>query len=415
MRMKQCHIPLLILFHNKMSILKFLDSPSPFHVVLKCTERLQQNGYERLLESKEWNLKLGGKYFVTRNDSSIVAFQIGELNCFNIVAAHTDSPCLKLKPKFEKEKLGYKQLGVQLYGGGLWHTWFDRDLGVAGRVWSEGKSMLLCLKEPICRIPTLAIHLDREAKDQFKFNLETHLQPVLGSVGLTNRILRELNLSSIDDVELCLFDLQEPCFGGLEKEYIFSARLDNLVMSYCALESLIQTKVTDTVAVMALFDNEEVGSVSAYGAQSNMLPVILERISNSFNLNFHTIMAKSFLCSADMAHAIHPNYPEKHESDIFMNKGVVIKYNANQRYATTSETASKIKQLAKKLEIPYQSFVVRNDSLCGSTIGPLLSSLGVKTVDVGNPQLSMHSIREQAGVKDVEYAISLFKEVYLMK
>ncbi|KAI9296319.1 aspartyl aminopeptidase [Neoconidiobolus thromboides FSU 785] len=441
--------------HTK-GFLKFINaSPSPFHAVKNIKERLHENGFLELKERDSWNGKLekNGKYYFTRNQSTIVAFAVGEKfepgNGFSMVAAHTDSPCLKVKPISKKEKVGYLQVGVQLYGGGLWHTWFDRDLGLAGRVVTQNKdgglqSHLVHIKRPILRVPTLAIHLDRGVNEKLEFNKEDKLLPVLATVNerlnsepssstshhpeLLSLLSQELSVEaeSILDIELCLFDTQESCTGGINNEFIFSARLDNLMMSYTTVEGLIDSldkhplNEDPNVRLMCLYDNEEVGSASAYGADSLLTESTMRRIQAAVSKDAHTTafeegIAKSYLISADMAHAIHPNYSDKHESNHQpkIHGGVVIKHNANQRYATTSATSAILKHIAERLSLPLQEFVVRNDCACGSTIGPILSSkLGLQTIDIGCPQLSMHSIREMAGVQDLAHAIKLFEEFY---
>ncbi|KAJ3271948.1 hypothetical protein HDV01_006082 [Terramyces sp. JEL0728] len=411
--------------------LKFVDaSPSPFHAVKECTARLVSNGFSEIKESDVWNLKPNGKYFYTRNKSAIVAFAVGGKykpgNGFSIVGAHTDSPCFKVKPVSKIVESGYLQVGVELYGGGIWHSWFDRDLSVAGKVIVEKKDqfeqVLLRVDEPILRIPTLAIHLDRTANDAFTFNKEEHLVPILGQVKqaienqqshhpeFLNLIATKLGVTveQIKDFELCLYDTQPAAIGGINNEFIHSARLDNLMMSFCGLNGLINAtdlENDENIRVCALFDNEEVGSTTAHGADSNLME---EGV-------FERAMTKSLLISADMAHGVHPNYKKVHEKQHqpILNNGVVIKHNANQKYATTSITCLLLKEAAKVANVNLQEFVVRNDSPCGSTIGPMLSAkLGLRTIDVGNPQWSMHSVRETAGTKDVGDAVLLFKAFY---
>nr|CAG8500260.1 11439_t:CDS:10 [Entrophospora candida] len=413
------------------------NSPSPFHAVEEARTRLVGAGFEEIKECDSWEEKLkpNGKYYFTRNRSTIVAFAIGGLykvgNGISMVGAHTDSPCLKLKPVSKKEKAGYLQIGVETYGGGIWHTWFDRDLSVA------------------------AIHLDTEVNESFKFNKETHLTPLLATVtrALENQTVEEANKNSsnkpkhhpgllsalaeeigiqdpskIHDFELCLYDTQPSTFGGLYQEFIFSPRLDNLMMSFTALKALINSSknpeeslsTDNNIRLISLFDNEEIGSISAHGANSSLLENTLRRLSsanidssaNPSRTIFEESMHKSFMISADMSHAIHPNYSEKHEENHRpeMNNGVVIKINANQRYATTAVTTLVLREAAKKYKVPLQEFAVRADSRCGSTIGPMISAkCGLRTIDVGNPQLSMHSIRETAGTDDVDHAINLFR------
>ncbi|KAK9686688.1 hypothetical protein K7432_015069 [Basidiobolus ranarum] len=439
---------------------EFLDfvnqSPSPFHAVEESKKKLEKVGFIELKERDSWGDKVepNGKYFFTRNKSSLIAFAVGgkfiQGNGVSIIAAHTDSPCLKIKPVSKKEKFGYLQVGVQTYGGGLWHTWFDRDLSVAGRVMVESEdgkhiSKLVRVEKPILRIPNLAIHLvDRTSGEAFTFNKETHLTPVLATSAkvlnekvtgkeevekhhsvLVELLANELSITGerIKDLELCLYDTQPSVIGGALDEFIFSPRLDNLMMSHCSITALIRSLENDTtlaedtcIRMVALFDNEEIGSKSAYGADSHLLEATLRRLQAGKNPTaFEESIHKSFLVSADMAHAVHPNYSEKHEENHrpAMHKGLVIKVNANQRYATTAATSLEIKALAKKHGIPVQEFVVRNDMACGSTIGPILSAkLGMRTIDVGAPQLSMHSIREMCGTEDVQHSIQLFNAFF---
>ncbi|KAG0763378.1 hypothetical protein G6F57_008023 [Rhizopus arrhizus] len=435
------------------------NSPSPFHATHEASQLLIAAGFKEIKERESWKIERKGKYFFTRNGSAIVAFVVGGQykpgNGFSIVGAHTDSPCLKLKPISKKEKSGYLEVGVQLYGGGIWHSWFDRDLSVAGRVLVEQvdgtfKHTLVKVDRPILRIPTLAIHLDRTANDGFTFNKEVQLAPILATAtkaqltGITAdegveadeshhplliRILADemkVKASQIRDFELAVYDTQKSTVGGACNEFIFSPRLDNLEMSFCSIKALIASEAIESdknIRMAALFDNEEIGSQTAHGADSNLLPVTLQRLANTEVIDcenvsstaFEEAVHKSILISADMAHAIHPNYAEKHEENHRpqMHKGTVIKVNANQRYATTAVTSLVLKELAKKHKIPIQEFVVRNDSPCGSTIGPMLSAkLGLRTVDVGNPQLSMHSIRETGGTDDVKHGIDLLRVFY---
>ncbi|KAI9247475.1 peptidase M18 [Phascolomyces articulosus] len=440
-----------------LDFIQFLNaSPSPFHAVHEASRRLENAGFEKISERSAWQLKRKGKYYFTRNGSSIVAFVVGGKyrpgNGFSIVGAHTDSPCLKVKPISKKDKAGYLEVGVQLYGGGIWHTWFDRDLSVAGRVMVKKEDgtfqhTLARIEKPLLRVPTLAIHLDGSVNDAFKFNKENHLVPVLATAvksslnassdqetkhhrALMDILSEDLQvaLENIHDFELCLYDTQPATIGGAYDEFIFSARLDNLGMSYCSLMALVntadQTADDSNIRVVSLFDNEEVGSTTEHGANSNLLPSTLKRIvaakidgkePPTGKSSFELAMRNSMLVSADMAHALHPNYIEKYEENHrpAMHKGTVIKINANQRYATTAPTALILREIARRRNIPIQEFVVRNDSPCGSTIGPMLSAkLGLRTIDVGNPQLSMHSIREIGGVDDVPNGIRLLEAFF---
>ncbi|KAJ1943004.1 hypothetical protein FBU59_003034, partial [Linderina macrospora] len=442
-------------------------SPSPFHAVDVCRTWLKGAQFTELKEKQSWDgaIKPNGKYFFTRNGSSLVAFAVGGHfkpgNGISVVAAHTDSPCFKLKPVSKKTNSGYLQVGVQIYGGGLCihmqlnflipfrHTWFDRDLSIAGRVMvrdSNGgyANRLVSIADPILRIPSLAIHLDRSASDTFTYNKEVHLTPVLATVSkalngqeesgdvkvdhhpiLLDRLAKELDVEvdQITDFDLCLYDTQPASIGGICSEFIHAARLDNLNSSYCAIEGLINSLSSENaldndshVRMVALFDNEEVGSTSAYGANSALIEAALRRIQvGGSPTAFEQSMASSFMISSDVTHAVHPNYSEKHEVNHrpMLQKGPSIKYNANQRYATTAVTSAILKEIAKRHGIPMQEFLVRNDSPCGSTIGPMLSAqLGLRTVDIGNPLLSMHSIREVCGADDVGMAVKLFEHFF---
>ncbi|XP_024535841.1 probable aspartyl aminopeptidase isoform X2 [Selaginella moellendorffii] len=437
---------------------------TPFHATMEAKKLLLDAGFLQLNEEDEWSIEPGGRYFFTRNMSTLVAFAIGQKyqtgNGFHVVAAHTDSPCPKLKPVSALSKSGFLNLGVQTYGGGLWHTWFDRDLSVAGRALVKGKDgaldhRLVQVNDPILRIPTLAIHLDKNVNtDGFKPNLETHLAPVLATkikselahsndgngaiysnASVHHPILLQIlakelqcDIEQIADFELNVCDTQPSCIGGAKKEFIFSGRLDNLASSFCALRALRDTCKDKTsledessVRMVALFDNEEVGSDSTQGAGSPIMFEAMKRIatwlsrtSDSEGIVERTIR-KSFLVSADMAHALHPNYSEKHEENHQpkLHEGLVIKHNANQRYATNSVTAFLFKEVARLAGIQTQNFIVRNDMGCGSTIGPILASgIGIRTVDCGMPQLSMHSIREMCGTQDIDTAYKHFKAFY---
>ncbi|KAK4456540.1 peptidase M18, partial [Cladorrhinum samala] len=380
-----------------------------------------------------------------------------------MIGAHTDSPCLRVKPVSKRTANGYLQVGVETYGGGIWHSWFDRDLSVAGRVLvKEGDGFvqkLVKVDKPILRVPHLAIHLHRQTN--FDPNKEDELLPIAGLAeaelnkteetrqessegdfqplsAITERhhpaflslVAKEagVEVSQIVDFELILYDTQKSVLGGINDELILSARLDNLNMTFCSIKALIESvKSTSldkdtSIRLIACFDHEEIGSLSAHGADSNLLPAILRRLSvlpgasgkstSAESTAFEQTLSTSFLVSADMAHAVHPNYAAKYERNHqpAMNKGTVIKINANQRYATNSPGIVLVQECARRAGVPLQLFVVKNDSPCGSTIGPMLSAkMGVRTLDLGNPQLSMHSIRETGGAYDVEHAIKLFE------
>lgn len=398
-------------------------SPTPFHAVAEMSKRLEKAGFTQLLETDQWSLQKGGRYFTLRNGSSIVAWvmpQNRELveSGIRMVGAHTDSPCLKVKPQPELHKHGYHQLGVEVYGGVLLNPWFDRDLSMAGRVSYLSKdgdrlNALVDFKKPVAVIPSLAIHLDREANSSRKINAQTFLPVILGQGEeksdfkqlLAEQMRTEGNHSveKVLDYEISLYDTQPPSLIGLSEEFLVSARLDNLLSCYMGLAALLEADTAEG-ALLVCNDHEEVGSMSAAGAQGPMLSQVIERMVPEAEARIRMIN-RSMMISADNAHGIHPNFADKHDANHgpLLNAGPVIKLNANQRYATNSETSALFRDLAMTEEVEVQAFVVRSDMGCGSTIGPITASeLGVKTLDIGVPQFAMHSIREMAGAQDIQ-------------
>ncbi|KTW26130.1 hypothetical protein T552_03024 [Pneumocystis carinii B80] len=444
--------------------LRFLhSSPTPYHVVNNIKNTLISAGFEELKERDpfEEQVEPGKMYFITRNTSSLIAFSIGKEwrpgGPIALAGAHTDSPTLRIKPISKRISEKYLQVGVETYGGGIWHTWFDRDLGMAGRVMvaeANGllKQYLVDIDDPVLRIPSLAIHLDREMNQKLEFDKEAQLLPILGEKSsnedskseeiLINELSRHhkdllaliaqklsININQIRDFEIILRDTQPPCFGGVNKEYIFSGKLDDQDMCFCILHGFLESfqcktlvNADTSIKIISFFDHEEIGSISAHGAQSTFLPLILRRLFNTPIAkkygdlsSFEQSIARSLLVSADMSHAVHPNYASKHESmhKPKINKGLVLKINANQRYATDAPGILILREVAKKVQANLQLFVTSNSIPSGSTIGPGLSaSLGIRTIDVGNPQLSMHSIREMAGTADINNAILFFKSYF---
>ena len=407
-------------------LIDFLNaSPTPFHATAYIAELLSGAGFEALDESDSWSLKQGGKYYVTRNDSSIIAFCQGKIeNGFRMVGAHTDSPCPKVKPLAEITKHRYLQLGVETYGGMLLNTWFDRDLSLAGRVQYLDTSNKLCsslinFKKPVAIIPSLAIHLDREANKNRSINSQTDIPPILCQLAtdekadLQNILIEQLKSQGIDDCQqvieydLSFFDTQSAAIIGLRDDFIASARLDNLLSCFTGLQALIEHQPGDATALLVCNDHEEVGSLSTTGAKGPFLKSVLERIAGSGEPLTRAI-DNSMLISADNAHGVHPNFADRHDGNHqpLLNEGAVIKVNANQRYASTDQTAAIYQCLCKETDNKVQHFVTRTDLACGSTIGPLTSGeLGVRTLDLGLPTFGMHSIRELAGTRDA-YALS---------
>ncbi|SDS69186.1 aspartyl aminopeptidase [Halopseudomonas xinjiangensis] len=404
-------------------------SPTPFHATASLVARLSLAGFEQLEEREDWTLEPGGRYFVTRNGSSLVAFTMGEAGALErgirMIGAHTDSPCLRVKPQPEMNQQGLWQLGVEVYGGALLAPWFDRDLSLAGRVTfrtTDGvlRSELIDFKQPIAVIPSLAIHLNRGVNDGLNINAQTHLPPVLAmsldpSRDLRALLLQELTQQHLDsqpvqvlDYELSFYDTQPPSTIGLDGDFFASARLDNLLSCHAGLTALIGSN-QQQACLLICTDHEEVGSTSLCGADGPFLEDVLYRIISDRTQRIQ-ITQRSLLVSADNAHAVHPNFADRHDANHGprLNGGPVIKINSNQRYATNSETAAFFRHLCEQVDVPVQSFVVRSDMGCGSTIGPITASrVGVRTVDIGAPTFAMHSIRELAGSRDAEYLIKV--------
>lgn len=415
-------------------LLDFLNaSPTPFHATTSLAMRLEAAGYRHLDERATWHTEAGGRYYVTRNDSSIIAFKLGKRPAVDggirLVGAHTDSPCLRVKPNPELQRQGFFQLGVEVYGGALLAPWFDRDLSLAGRVTyrRDGKveSQLIDFYQPIAVIPSLAIHLTREANQGWAINPQNELPPILAQLAssetadfralLAEQLAMEhdFNPDAVLDYELSFYDTQSAAIVGLNQDFIASARLDNLLSCYAGLQALIDADDEET-CVLVCTDHEEVGSCSACGADGPFLEQVLRRVLPDGDAFVRTIQ-RSLLVSADNAHGVHPNYADKHDGNHGpkLNAGPVIKINSNQRYATNSETAGFFRHLCLENEVPVQSFVVRSDMACGSTIGPITASqLGVRTVDIGLPTFAMHSIRELAGSHDLEHLVKVLTAFY---
>ena len=421
-------------------LLDFLQqSPTPFHAVANLAKKLESNKFEQLCESDHWDLEKKKKYFVVRNDSALIAFQGVHQNIVSqglrVTGSHTDSPCLKIKPLPVMSKQGYIQLGVEVYGGALLNPWFDRDLSIAGRVHFQNKkgdlnSTLIDFKSPVAFIPSLAIHLNRNANEGNKLNRQKELPPILlhlekgKKFDFDELLLQEIrkqksnrDAEAMLSHELFLYDTNPPGLVGLNEDFIASARLDNLLSCFLSCEALINSK-SSFPSVIVCNDHEEVGSASTSGAQGPFLRSVLERLTSSESTEsdaFDRAVYNSNLWSIDNAHGIHPNYSEKHDEQHtpLLNAGPVIKINANQRYASNSQSIALFKSICKKQSIPFQSFVMRSDMACGSTTGPITATeIGIETVDIGLASFGMHSIRELAGARDTALLLKVVTAFY---
>lgn len=408
---------------------RYIDaSPSPFHACESAARELEAAGFRRLAEPSVWDAA-AGSFFVQRG-GSLVAWHLPvgleAWSPFRIIGAHTDSPNLRVKPRPDVSKAGVRQLGVEVYGGVLLHTWLDRDLGLSGRLFlrrdGRPEERLFRIDRPVLRIPNLAIHLQRDINEQgLALNRQQHMVPVIGSLqgtvpGFRDFLATELGLEAdaILSWDAMCHDVQPAALVGAKEEFLSAARLDNLFSSWTGLKALLSavaSEPTTSIPVLSLFDHEEVGSASSRGAAGPILRDLLERTvlaRGGSREDWHRALATSVCVSVDMAHATHPNYSEKHDPEhtLLMNAGPVIKINANQRYATEGETEALFQAACERSGVPVQKWVNRTDLACGSTIGPLTASqLGIRTVDVGCAQLAMHSIREMCGSADPAYMI----------
>ena len=413
-------------------------SPTAFNAVETSKDLLIKNGFEELQVNKKWQLKVGGKYFITKNLSSLTAFVINSDNIedgFRIIGTHSDSPTFRIKPNAEMTvENSYLKLNTESYGGSILSTWFDRPLSIAGRVVLKSEN-ILCPKEeiininrPICIIPNIAIHMNRSVNEGYKFNKQKDTLPLVGLINKTlkkddfliNEISKELNVNKeeILDFDLYLYEYEKGSIIGPNEEFISSSRLDNLSMAHASLHGIINARGKNGINISCIFDNEEVGSSTKQGADSNMLINLLERICISLGKDreeFLSSLNSSFMISADLAHALHPNVNEKHDptNRPVMGGGPVIKISANQAYTSDAFSSGVYKSICDKCEVKYQQFVNKSDERGGSTIGPISAThLDINSVDVGSPILSMHSIRELGSVEDHYNIYKTFVEFY---
>lgn len=421
-------------------LIEFIDeSPSAFHAVKNVKNLLVKDGFQELCLEDEWKLEKEGKYYVIKNNSAIIGFKVGKGNIeedgFKLVGAHTDAPTFRIKPNPEitvEEK--YLKLNTEVYGGPILNTWYDRPLSIAGRVTTrtdnplKPKELLLDMKKPIMIIPNLAIHMNRNVNEGVKINPQKDILPLVSMINedfekenyLIKLIAENLNIEEKDilDFELFLYGTDKGSLVGLNEEFISVGKLDDLAMVHAGLHGLIDCNAGKATNVLVCFDNEEVGSNTKQGAASPMLKTILERIAIGLNKNtedYYRALSNSFLISADQAHALHPNYTDKQDptSRPVVNGGPAIKTAANQSYTTDGLSSAVYKGICKAAKVPVQDFVNRSDLRGGSTIGPISSSqLDILSVDIGNPILSMHSIKELGGVLDHYYVYKSFKEFY---
>jgi aspartyl aminopeptidase len=415
------------------------DSPTAFHAVDTVRNKLIPLGFQELKEQDEWQICKDGKYYITKNDSAIFAFTVGNGEIddegFKIIGSHTDSPTFKVKPSpniISENK--YIKLNTEVYGGPILNTWLDRPLSLAGKVTLKSDNVfypevkLVNINKPILIIPNLAIHMNRNINEGIELNKQKDMLPLLGLVNdnleqdnyLLKILSKELNVSVSDILgfELYLYEFEKGCISGLNNEFISSGRLDNLAMVHASVEALCKCNNHKGINVMAAFDNEEIGSASKQGADSNVLSNILERICIGLKKDrqdFFRSLAKSFMISSDLAHAVHPNSPEKADptNRPIINCGPVIKISSNIRYTTDSESEAVYEQICNLADVPVQKFVNRSDLRGGSTIGPISSThLPIRSVDMGTPILAMHSVRELGGVKDHMYVTKSFEKFY---
>ncbi|NQU65628.1 MAG: M18 family aminopeptidase, partial [SAR324 cluster bacterium] len=417
---------------TKQQILKELmtflvASPTPFHAVSVMTDRLNNCGYKQLFEGDKWRLKKGEGYYLTRGGSSLIAFRLGKIDDpvagIRIVGAHSDSPGLKIKTNPLLQFKNYINLGVEVYGSPILNTWFDRDLSIAGRIAytdtdRQTKTALIDFKRPVAVLPNLPIHLTPVPAEKEKINRQTELPPVLMQfetkiksekqpfqnilMAEVKKQLPELKIKAIDDCELYFYDTQPPATVGYNNEFLCAGKLDNLVSCFLGMQALTNS-TGERTSMLVCNDHEEVGSNSYTGAAGPLLKSVLERVLKNRE-NYFRAISRSLLVSVDNAHGVHPNYPQRYDGNHgpLLNKGPVIKVNANQRYATNAETSSIFRRICREVKVPVQEFVNRSDLNCGSTIGPISSTnLGIRTLDVGVPTFAMHSIRETCGCQDI--------------
>ena len=399
-------------------------SPTAFHAVDALKKMLSADGFEALDECQSWQLERGHSYYVTRNLSSLMAFRIpeGEVDHFQITASHSDSPAFKLKPTSKRDSQGYAVLNVEKYGGMIMSTWFDRPLSIAGRIIVETpeglEARLVNIDHDLALIPNMPIHFNRQVNDGVKLNPQVDMLPIIGPAGTDlNGLLASAAGISPEQIvggDLYLVNRDAPRLWGANNEYLASPRLDDLMCAYASAQSLIEAKPSKHVDVLCVFDNEEVGSGTRQGADSTLLSELLRRIAGAMGEGdaLEAMLARSFMVSADNAHAVHPNHPEQYDSEnrVTMNGGVVVKFNANQKYTSDGVSQAIFESVCKRAGVPVQRFANRSDIAGGSTLGNIANAhASMISVDIGLAQLAMHSANESAGTKDIEYMINALR------
>jgi aspartyl aminopeptidase len=425
---------------NTQELLNFINkSKTAFQSAYEIKSILDNQGYAEIKEEDKWDLQKGGKYYITKNDSAVIAFEIGtgdiEKDGFRLIGAHTDSPGFRIKPNPEMLAEGnYLKLNTEVYGGPILSTWFDRPLSIAGRVTLKGENPfkprveLVDVNKPVLIIPNLAIHMNREVNEGYKFNKQKDTLPLVTIVenklekdGYLIKLISEsmkVEPSDILDFDLFLYEYAEGMLVGPDEELISCGRLDDLWMVFAGLKALLNSNKIKETKVLVALDNEEIGSLTAQGANSSILENILERITLGLKKDredFRRTLSNSIMISADLAHAMHPNYPEKCDptNTPMLGKGPVLKIAAGGSYSTDSYASAVFKGICEKAGVPCQTFVNRSDLRGGTTIGPITAGkLNIPVIDMGAPVLSMHSIRELASVKDNEYTIKAFTEFF---
>lgn len=415
------------------------ESPTAYHAAYSVKDILDKEGFEEIFEKDSWSLKKGGKYYLVKNNSAVIAFKVGngeiEKDGFRLIGAHTDAPGFKIKPNAEmKTEDHYVRLNTEVYGGPILYTWFDRPLGVAGRVILKGKSplkpevKLVNINKPVLIIPSIAIHMNRTVNEGYNFNRQKDTLPLVGFVNeelekkgyLMSLLTKELGVSEdeILDFDLFLYEYEKGCVMGINEEFISAGKLDDQWMVFAGIKGLINSTDIDSTKVMICIDNEEIGSLTAQGAQSNLIRRTLERIAIALGKNteeFFRAVSNSLMISADLAHAVHPNLPDKHDptNRPLLGEGPVLKIAASGSYSTEGVAAGIFESVCKEANVPVQKFVNRSDVKGGTTIGPMSAAdLCIPVVDMGAPLIGMHSVRELASVKDNFYTVEAFTKFF---